>query len=78
MPEPEHRKRSRNLCLRLRGYGTLLISGLLIFALPMLLAWWLIGGRFGWIHLLVGIGAGLLILLAAGLAFGWAIGRYEK
>ncbi len=78
MPEPDAGRRRRNAWLRLRGYGTLLLSGLLIFALPTLLAWWLIGGSFGWIHLLAGIAGGLLILLAAGLLFGWAVGRYEK
>jgi hypothetical protein len=78
MPEPDTRQGRRNAWLRLRGYGTLLLSGLLIFALPTLLAWWLIGGSFGWLHLLVGIGGGLLVLLAAGLAFGWAVGQHEK
>jgi hypothetical protein len=69
-PDPLHR-----FGLLVRAVVSLAGAALLVVGIPALLAWWLMGGPFGWRHLLVGLGVALALALVAGLIFGWAVGR---
>ena len=65
----------RALSLLLRGAIPLIAAALALLAGPTLLVWWLMGGVFGWRHVLIGGAISVGLLVALGLAFGWAIGR---
>lgn len=65
----------RKFGLLIRGAGPLLLVGLALIGGPALLAWWLLGGPFGWRHLLIGVLSGVALLAIGGLIFGWALGR---
>ncbi len=68
----------RRLALFLRGALPLALAGAALVAAPALLAWWLLGGPFGWRHLAAGVVGGAALLGLGGLALGWALGRYRK
>jgi uncharacterized BrkB/YihY/UPF0761 family membrane protein len=62
----------------LRGAVPLLLVALALLAGPVLLVWWLRGGRFGMDDLLIGGAISAALLIVAGLAFGWAVGRIGR
>jgi uncharacterized BrkB/YihY/UPF0761 family membrane protein len=62
----------------LRGVVPLLLVALALLAGPVLLAWWLRGGPFGLDDALIGGAISVVLLLGAGLAFGWAVGRIGR
>lgn len=68
-------QRSALLVRSIVGLG---LAALLIFGVPILLAWWLVGGPFGWRHVLIGGAISLVLLVSGGLLFGWAIGRLQR
>jgi uncharacterized BrkB/YihY/UPF0761 family membrane protein len=68
----------RRAILFLRGAVPLLLLALAVVGGPTMLAWWLIGGPFGWPHLLAGALGAAALLLIFGLIFGWGIGRMRK
>ncbi len=49
-----------------------------LVGLPALVTWWLLGGPFGWSHLLVGLVGGAALVALGGLALGWALGRWRR
>ncbi len=64
--------------LLLRGAVPLLIVAAAILAGPTLIVWWLLGGPFGWRHVLIGIGASLGLLAGFRLLLGWAFGQLMR
>lgn len=68
----------RKLILLLRGAVPLALVALALVGLPTLVAWWLMGGPFGWRHLLAGLAGGAVLLALGGLALGWAMGRFVR
>jgi hypothetical protein len=68
----------RRVILFLKGAVPLALLAVAMVAVPALMAWWLLGGPFGWRHLLIGLLGGGALLGGAGLALGWAIGRYRS
>jgi hypothetical protein len=68
----------RQVILFLRGAVPLALVAVALVALPALLAWWLTGGPFGWLHLLVGLVGGAALIALGGLALGWAVGRWRR
>ncbi|NTU82725.1 MAG: hypothetical protein HGA45_25705 [Chloroflexales bacterium] len=68
----------RRVILFLRGAVPLALVAVGLVALPTLAAWWLLGGPFGWRHLLVGLIGGAVLVGLGGLALGWALGRWRK
>lgn len=64
--------------LLLRAIVPLAAIALIVLAGPALLTWWLLGGSFGWRHVLIGGAISLALLVGGGFLFGWAIGRMPK
>jgi uncharacterized BrkB/YihY/UPF0761 family membrane protein len=64
--------------LLLRTIVPLAAVALAVLAGPALLTWWLLGGPFGWRHVLIGGAISLALLIGGALLFGWAIGRMPK
>lgn len=64
--------------LLLRAIVPLAAVAFVVLAGPALLAWWLLGGPFGWRHVLIGGAISLALLVAGAFLFGWAIGRMPK
>jgi uncharacterized BrkB/YihY/UPF0761 family membrane protein len=62
----------------LRGAVPLLLVAPVLLAGPALLVWWLRGGPFGLDDALIGGAISVALLLGAGLAFGWAVGRIGR
>jgi uncharacterized BrkB/YihY/UPF0761 family membrane protein len=66
------------LFIFLRGAVPLVIVALALLVGPTLLIWWLRGGPFGLDDLLIGGAISVALLMAAGLVFGWAVGRIGR
>lgn len=65
----------RRAWILVRAVVPLLAVGLALLAGPTLLAWWLMGGPFGWRHVLIGVAVSLGVFIVMSLALGWALGR---
>jgi uncharacterized BrkB/YihY/UPF0761 family membrane protein len=63
------------LFIFLRGAVPLALVVLALLAGPTLLVWWLHGGPFGLDDALLGGAISVALLIALGLAFGWAVGK---
>ena len=61
-----------------RAAAQLLLAALGLLLGPTLVVWLVLGGPFGWRHVIVGgaISAALLVLM--GLALGWAMGQIGR
>ena len=66
------------LFIFLRGAAPLLLVALALLAGPALLVWWLRGGPFGLDDALIGGAISVVLLIVAGLVFGWAVGRIGR
>lgn len=64
--------------LLLRAIVPLAAVVLAVLVGPALLTWWLLGGPFGWRHVLIGGAISLALLVGGALLFGRAIGRMPK
>jgi uncharacterized BrkB/YihY/UPF0761 family membrane protein len=64
--------------LFLRGAVPLLLVALALLAGPTLLVWWLRGGPLGLDDALIGGTISVVLLIVAGLVFGWAVGRIGR
>jgi uncharacterized BrkB/YihY/UPF0761 family membrane protein len=62
----------------LRGFVPLLLVVLAVLVGPTLIVWWLHGGALRLSDALIGGAVSLTLLLGAGLAFGWAVGRLGR
>jgi hypothetical protein len=76
--EPHYSILHSQLFILLRGAVPLLLIALALLAGPTLLVWRLRGGPFGLDDALVGGAISVALLVALGLAFGWAIGRMGR
>lgn len=61
--------------LLVRAVVPLVVVVVALLAGPTLLVWVLLGGPFGWRHVLIGGGISLALLIGMGAALGWAIGK---
>lgn len=66
------------MSLFLRGAIPLLMVALALLVGPTLLIWWLSGAALSWRQVLIGGAISLGLLIALGLAFGWAVGRIKR
>jgi len=66
------------LFIFLRAAVPLLLVALALLAGPTLLVWWLRGGPLGLDDVLIGGAISVALLIVAGLAFGWAVGRIGR
>ncbi|ACL25604.1 MULTISPECIES: hypothetical protein [Chloroflexus] len=68
----------RRIWLVVRGWVPLLAVLVALIGGPALLAWLILGGPFGWLHVLIGVGVAAGLLLIGGLILGWALGKRLK
>ncbi|MGB9737361.1 MAG: hypothetical protein C0184_07225 [Chloroflexus aggregans] len=68
----------RRIWLVVRGWVPLLVVLAALIGGPALLAWLILGGSFGWLHVLIGVGVAAGLLLIGGLILGWALGKRLK
>jgi hypothetical protein len=68
----------RKLVLFLRGAVPLAFVALVVVGVPALLAWWVLGGPFGWRHIAIGLIVGVGLGGGGGLVLGWALGKRLK
>lgn len=64
--------------LFLRGFVPLLLVAVVLLLGPTLAVWWAHGGTFRLGDAVIGGAVSLMLLLAAGLAFGWLVGRLGR
>ena len=73
-----HSIRNSQFFMFLRGFVPLMLAALALLLGPTLAVWWLRGGAFCLGDALIGGAISAALLLAGGLAFGWAVGRLGR